>query len=105
MGVQATTRQDTPDDVGTLWTMQRLGHGARCALMASLGEWELRVLVDGDTLLAERCPRGGEAFALAEVWKRRMIEQGWRQVIPASTNRMPGDQTPAAQVFTSSRRS
>jgi hypothetical protein len=86
MSLLATTPQDTPNDVGTLWTMRRSGHGARCALMSCLGEWELRVLVDGDTLLTERCRRGPEAFAVAEVWKRRMLEQGWHQVVPATSS-------------------
>lgn len=82
MSLAATTPQDAPNDVGTLWTMRRSGHDARCALMAWVGEWELRVVVDGDTLLAERCPRGPEAFAIADLWKRRMLEQGWCQVLP-----------------------
>jgi hypothetical protein len=46
------------------------------------GSWELRILVDDEILLAERCPRGGEAFEIAEVWQRRMLDQGWRQVVP-----------------------
>jgi hypothetical protein len=82
MNTASITREDAPHDVGTLWTMRRLDHGARCALMAWLGEWELRVVVDGVILLAERCPRGPEAFALADLWKGRMLEQGWRQVVP-----------------------
>jgi hypothetical protein len=82
MSLPATTRQDTPNDVGTLWTMRRLDRRARCALIAWLGGWELRVVIDGDTLLAERCPRGAAAFALADQWKRRMLDQGWHQVIP-----------------------
>jgi hypothetical protein len=75
-------RQDTPNDVGTLWTMWRLGRRARCALMAWPGEWELRILIDGEITLAERCPRGPEAFAFAEVWRRRMLEDRWRQIVP-----------------------
>ena len=86
MSLLATTPQDPPNDVGTLWTMRRSGHGARCALMSWFGEWELRVIVDGDTLLTERCPRGAEAFAMADLWKRRMLEQGWSQVVPVTSS-------------------
>jgi len=71
-----------PNDVGTLWTMRRLDHQARCALMALPFEWELRVVVDGQELLSERCPRGAEAFRIAEQWRARMIQQGWRQITP-----------------------
>jgi len=77
-----TLRQDTPDDVGTLWTMRRLDCQARCALLAWPLDWELRIVVDGKTLLAERCPRGAEAFRLADRWRSRMIQKGWRQIIP-----------------------
>ena len=83
MSQLATTRRDAPNDVGTLWTLHRSDHRARCALIAWLGDWELRLVVDGETLLAERCPRGAEAFALADLWKRRMIDRGWCQVLPA----------------------
>jgi hypothetical protein len=79
--------RDAPNDVGTLWTMRRLGCVARCALMAWSADWELRVLVDGDILLAERCPRGAEAFALADEWRSRMLDQGWLQIVPASEQR------------------
>jgi hypothetical protein len=94
MTLAAATPQDAPIDVGTLWTMRRSGHSARCALLASLGRWELRVVVDGATLLAERCPRGAEAFATAELWKRRMLEQGWSQVVPSGA--LKADRSPAA---------
>jgi hypothetical protein len=80
----ATGRRVMPDDVGTLWTLRRAGHTARCALMALVGEWEPRIIVDGHTVLAERCPRGAEAFALADSWKRRMLADGWLQVVPAA---------------------
>jgi len=86
--MSARSHQSTPNDVGTLWTLRRLGRQARCALMAWPGDWELRVLVDGEILLSERCPRGDEAFALAELWKRRMLEQGWRQVLPRPKSRL-----------------
>lgn len=89
MSLPARMRKDTPNNVGTLWTMRRAEHVARCALMEHLGTWELRVVIDGEMLLAERCPRGSEAFALAERWKRRMRRDGWRQVVPAAASSSP----------------
>jgi hypothetical protein len=84
MSLAATDRREMPHDVGTLWTLRRSGHTARCALMALVGEWEPRIIVDGHTVLAERCPRGDEAFAVADAWKRRMLDEGWQQVVPAA---------------------
>jgi hypothetical protein len=78
----STSRQDPFNDVGTLWTMRRQDYAARCALIAWPDDWELRVLVNGEVLLAERCERADEAFTLAERWKQRMLDQGWRQVLP-----------------------
>jgi hypothetical protein len=57
--------------------------------MAWPADWELRVLVDGQVLLAERCPRGAEAFALADKWRGRMLDQGWLQIVPPSEQRKP----------------
>jgi hypothetical protein len=74
--------QETCDDIGTLWTMRRPEHMARCALMSWPGSLEVRVLVDGDILLSERCDRAVEAFMIAEGWKRRMKDTGWQQVVP-----------------------
>ena len=63
--------QETCDDVGTLWTMRRLEHVARCALMSWASSLEVRVLVDGEILLSERCDRAADAFMTAEGWTRR----------------------------------
>ena len=79
------SRQERPDDVGMLWTLRQQGHTARCALFAWRGSWELRLLVDREILLTERCQRGAETFALAERWKRRLLEQGWDQVVPSAS--------------------
>lgn len=84
MSLAARTSKDTRNDVGTLWMMRRRDHNARCALMERIGGWELRVVIDGEVLLSERCPRGNAAFALAERWKLRMFDDGWRQVVPAA---------------------
>ena len=87
MSLAARTRKDTPNDVGTLWIMSRSEHCARCALMDRLGNWEVRIVIDGEILLSERCPRGNAAFALAERWKRRMLDDGWRQTVPGASER------------------
>ncbi len=81
---RALVSDNSPYDAGTLWTMRHLDQRARCALLAWPAEWELRVIVDGRTLLSQRCPRGAEAFELAETWRRRMVEQHWTQIVPAS---------------------
>lgn len=94
MSLAARTNKDSRNDVGTLWTMRRGDHSARCALMERIGGWELRVVIDGEVLLSERCPRGNAAFALAELWKLRMSDDGWRQVVPAPPRRA-GNGAPA----------
>ena len=42
---------------------------------------ELRVVINGETCLTRRCLDAQEAFALAERWKRKLIAQGWRQLV------------------------
>jgi hypothetical protein len=88
-------RQQTPNDVGTLWTMQRRERLARCALIDYLGGWEVRVLVDGEIRLAECCDAADEAFALAEGWKLRLIDQGWTQIVPQSVHRQSPRRKPS----------
>jgi hypothetical protein len=78
--------QATPDDIGTLWTVRRFGRQARCALMSWPEGWELRIVVDSDILLAQRCGRGSKAFSLAEEWRNRMLAQGWDPTVPRSTS-------------------
>jgi hypothetical protein len=73
-------------DVGTLWMLQRSDVTARCALLNSRAGWELRAIVGAETILTERCDRTEDAFAVADLWKRRLIDQGWRQIVPG-TNR------------------
>ena len=86
-------RQDAPEDVGTLWLMRHQDLTARCALLAWPGGWELRVLIDGDAMLSERCDRADEAFSLAEQWQRRLSDQAWRLVVPLASDR-PLQRTP-----------
>ena len=78
-----SSRHDGSEDVGTLWTVHRREHSARCALIARRGRWEVRVLMGRDVLLEERCARADDAFSVAELWRTRMVREGWRQVVPA----------------------
>jgi hypothetical protein len=79
---RSETRNYQPQDVGTLWTMQRQDLTARCALLAWPDGWELRVLVDGKPMLTERCSRSDEAFKIADQWKLHLVERSWRQIVP-----------------------
>jgi hypothetical protein len=81
------SRQDGAADVGTLWTLEHEGHTARCALFAWKTTWEVRVLVDREVLLTQHCDRTDQTFSLAEQWKRRLLTDGWRQVVPPSPER------------------
>jgi hypothetical protein len=63
-------------------------------LIAWPGGWEVRVLVDDETLLSEHCVRTDQAFTLADRWKRRMIDQGWKQVVPHADGQI--DRQPSA---------
>ncbi len=90
MEVSTTKQRHTSSDVGTLWTVQRLGYRgyrARCALVARPEGWEIRVLVDGTPLITERSERAADAFALADSLMQRMLRDGWQQVIPRRTLR------------------
>ncbi len=78
---------EAPEDVGTLWTLRRFAATARCALVYWPDSWELRVIVDGATLLSERCARPKDAFGLAESWKARLLRDGWKQILPSETRR------------------
>jgi hypothetical protein len=79
-----TRSRRSANDVGTLWTLLGLEGKARCALFSWSRDWELRVVINGDTFLRRRCISAQETFALAERWKRKLIAQGWRQVVPRS---------------------
>ena len=79
-----TRSRKSANDVGTLWTLLGLEGTARCALFSWSRDWELRVVINGDTFLRRRCMSAQETFALAERWKRKLIAQGWRQVVPRS---------------------
>jgi hypothetical protein len=89
IGTTKRSRQDNPDDVGTLWLLQRQDHTARCALLAWRSGWEVRVLVDREMLLSERCGRTEDAFALAERWKGRLLHEGWQQILPTLSEGRP----------------
>ena len=79
-----TRSRRSANDVGTLWTLLGLEGKARCALFSWSRDWELRVVINGDTFLRRRCISAQETFALAERWKRKLIARGWRQVVPRS---------------------
>ena len=74
-----------PQDVGTLWTLRREEYTARCSLFFCSSEWELRVVMEQDTLLSRRCGTTADAFELAEHWRRGLAEHGW-QIIPMSAH-------------------
>jgi hypothetical protein len=84
MTFPSNTIGESRTNIGTLWTMRQSAHIARCVVLASVGDWELCVIVDGVTQLAKRCARGTQAFALADGWKQRMLDDGWHQVVPVS---------------------
>ena len=79
-----TRSRRSANDVGTLWTLRGVEGAARCALFSWPRDWELRVVINGDTCLTRHCVDAQQAFALAERWKRKLIAQGWRQVVPRS---------------------
>ena len=93
---RARHHDEAAEDVGTLWTMQRLESSARCALMARSGRWEVRVLVDGTLLLAEQCARADAAFHLADRWRQRMLQDGWHQIVPRESRRPLSHNPPSA---------
>jgi hypothetical protein len=42
----------------------------------------------------KHCDRAGDAFMLAEGWKRRMNDKGWHQVTPPSATQQRGGPAP-----------
>jgi hypothetical protein len=96
-GTRRTFRQEqTHHDVGTLWTMERRHHKARCALVQWPAGWELRVVAGAETILTEQCTHPTEAFSLAERWKQIMHERGWQQIVPQSAQLPDRDDPHAA---------
>jgi hypothetical protein len=67
------------EELGTLWTLQREESTARCALLVFAEGCELHVFVDGEPLLSQRCEVQHEVFELAERWRARMAERGWKK--------------------------
>ena len=76
----AVSRDGSLRDIGTLWTLTRGESSARCVLLALAVGLEVRVLMDGSILRAERCGRHDQAFALAERWRDRMMDRGWTRL-------------------------
>jgi hypothetical protein len=69
-------------DVGTLWTLERDTHTARCALTWVPHAWELCVLIDDESLLSERCSSEAEVMAVATAWGTRLRACGWSEEGP-----------------------
>ncbi len=75
----ALTEGSQGEHIGTLWTLQRDECTARCALLAFAEACELRVFVNGELLLSQPCEIQHEVFELAERWRGRMAECGWKK--------------------------
>ena len=74
-----------PQDVGTLWSLRREDYSARCILLSWSPDWELRVLIGSDILLAKRCRTTGDAFELGERWRRGLLDHGWTPIVPMAS--------------------
>ena len=74
-----------PRDVGTLWTLRRDEYTASCTLLSWSPDWELRVVMEKDLLLAKRCRTTADVFELAEHWRRGLLERGWEQITPMAS--------------------
>jgi hypothetical protein len=83
--ISALNRNGVSRDIGTLWTLKRAESTARCVLLATAGGVELRVLLDGTILRAERSDNHQQAFELAERWRGRMMDRGWVGVRPETS--------------------
>ena len=64
-------------DVGTLWTLELDTHTARCTLVWVPAAWELRVLIDDEILLSERCRTEAQVRSTAGGWAIRLRGCGW----------------------------
>ncbi len=84
--MSALNRSGASRDIGTLWTLRRAESTARCVLLAVADGVELRVLLDGTILRAERSDGHEQAFELAERWRVRMVDRGWVGVRPDASS-------------------
>jgi hypothetical protein len=84
--VRKSRQQFEPQDVGTLWTLRRDEYTASCRLLSWSPDWELRVVMEKDILLARRCQTTTDAFELAEHWRRGLLQRGWEQIIPVASH-------------------
>jgi hypothetical protein len=78
-----------PQNHGTLWTLRRDEYRASCTLLSWSPDWELRVVMEKDILVAKRCRTTADAFELAEHWRRGLLEHGWEQIIPVASGISP----------------
>jgi hypothetical protein len=94
---EPTTRHRfVPHDVGTLWTLRRDEYTATCSLLSWPPDWELRVVIEQDILLAKRCRTTADAFELAEQWRRGLLSHGWEHVIQTRSGMASGRRTGTA---------
>ena len=82
---------DVLDSMGTLWLVQRDDHLAHCGLFWSREGWELRVHIHEYTLLAQQCKKADQVLELANAWRERLIERGWRDARPPVTATLRSD--------------
>jgi hypothetical protein len=82
---------DVLDSMGTLWLVQRDDHLAHCGLFWSREGWELRVHIHDYTLLAQQCKKADQVLELANAWRERLIERGWRDARPPVTATLRSD--------------
>ncbi len=64
------------------------------ALRSAVGAQRPRIACPGRRASAfiGDCGRADEAFALAERWRRRMLEKGWHQIVPGNAGQAVADE-------------
>ena len=51
---------------------------ASCEVWTNPSGWELRLIVDGGTLMSTVVPSVSEMLALVETWRAAMLRRGWQ---------------------------
>ena len=64
-------------EMSPLWTLHRNLRTAVCTIDSCPTGWLLRVAVNEETLLIQRCGSSEEAFAVGDRWQLLLGEQGW----------------------------
>ena len=61
-----------------MWTLIKGGHVLICMLRdLPIGDWELRLELDGAPQRFDACQRDDKVWKLAERWYRRARRNGW----------------------------